>query len=281
MGGTIPDSLGRLDRWARRAVASRVDRWAIARVRGAAARAGAEERREIVDAFTALYQPVEVGEVPSTDVRRAIIDQFHRLYYHAGAETWMDTFYRGVPILKHPCDLWVYQEIIDELRPALVIETGTAYGGSAYFLADLCELSGSGRVISVDIEARPDRPVHPRLTYLAGSSIDPGILGQLSEHVPADGAVLVLLDSDHSTAHVSAELDAYAPLVTPGSYLVVEDTNVHGHPVLPSHPPGPMEAVARFLSHHPEFVVDEAREKFMVSFCPSGFLRRVARSSVG
>lgn len=278
---TISDRLGRLEKWGRHAVTSRVDRWALGRARRLATGAGGEDRRGIVDAFTALYRPVEVGELPSTDVRRAIVDQFHRLYYHAGSQTWMDTSYRGVPILKHPCDLWVYQEIINELRPEVVIETGTAYGGSAYFLADVCEATGSGSVISIDIEARPDRPAHRRLTYLTGSSVDPGILDRVAQQLPADRAVLVLLDSDHSSTHVSAELEAYAPLVTLGSYVVVEDTNVHGHPVLPCHPPGPMEAVERFLPHHPEFVVDEAREKFMVTFSPSGFLRRVARSSIG
>jgi cephalosporin hydroxylase len=86
----------------------------------------------------------------------------------------------------------------------------------------------------------------------------------------------VILDSDHSQTHVRAELQAYAPMVSLGSYLVVEDTNVNGHPVLPDFGPGPMEATQEFLISHNEFVRDPSREKFMMTFNPGGFLRRVS-----
>ena len=85
---------------------------------------------------------------------------------------------------------------------------------------------------------------------------------------------MVVLDSDHSAAHVKAELDLYSPLVTSGCYLIVEDTNVNGHPVYPLHGPGPMEALDQFLPAHPEFEVDASREKYMLTFNPRGYLRR-------
>ena len=87
---------------------------------------------------------------------------------------------------------------------------------------------------------------------------------------------MVVLDSDHSKAHVRRELDRYREFVTVGSYLVVEDTNVNGHPVMPEHGPGPFEAVQEFLPEHPEFQIDHAREKFLLTYFPGGYLKRIA-----
>jgi len=230
---------------------------------------------EIVTAFEGLYEPQGEGEIPPPLVRESIIRQFHRLYYHSSDQTWKDTLYRGVNVYKCPLDLWIYQELMHEMRPELAIEAGTANGGSAYFLADLCDTLGTGRVVTIDTMPRPDRPEHDRLTYLEGSSIDPAVVAQVTEMLPAAGPVLVILDSDHSCAHVLAELETYAPMVTEGSYLVVEDTNVHGHPALPTFPDGPMEAVEQFIARRPDFEVDTSREKFMVTFNPTGFLRRI------
>lgn len=229
----------------------------------------------VITAFEALYRPVDEGDLPSGPVRAAIINQFNRLYYHDSVQTWRDTRYRGVHVFKCPLDLWLYQELIHELRPDLIVESGTAHGGSAYFLADLCDTVGTGRVVSIDIDPAPDLPEHPRVTYLRGSSVDPEIVAQVRELVVGEAKVLVILDSDHSRDHVRAELDTYTPLVPVDSYVVVEDTNVHGHPALPSFPPGPMEAVLDFLAVTDEFVIDRAREKYMATFNPSGYLKRV------
>ncbi len=226
-------------------------------------------------AFVGLYQPRDVGELPPPTVREAIADQFNRLYYHDANRTWKRTWYRGVPTQKCPTDMWIYQELLHSIRPEFVIETGTAYGGSALFMADFMETIGCGRVVTVDILEMPDRPSHRRIEYVLGSSTDPGIVDTVAARVRGAERVMVILDSDHSEAHVAAELDAYAPLVTPGSYLVVEDTNVAGHPVFPLHPAGPMEALEAFLPHHPEFEVDRECERFYATFNPSGYLRRV------
>jgi len=202
-----------------------------------------------------------------------ITEAFHRLYYDS--TVWKDTYWLGVRTQKCPLDLWVYQELIVELRPELILETGTCAGGSALFLATMCEIVGRGQVVSVDIDPRPGRAVHPRVTYLTGSSTDEAILDQLRARARGRSPVMAILDSDHSREHVAAELSLYAPLVTVGSYLVVEDTNVNGHPVLPEFGPGPREAVDAFLAANSAFEVDESREKFLMTFNPRGFLRRM------
>ncbi|MHB1786096.1 MAG: CmcI family methyltransferase [Acidimicrobiales bacterium] len=232
-------------------------------------------RGAVISAFEALYQPTVEQDLPDPRTREVIVNHFHRLYYHDSRRTWRDTWYRGVPVLKCPLDLWLYQEIIHDVRPDLIIETGTAHGGSAYFLADLCDTVDHGQVVTIDINSPSDPPRHDRVTYLEGSSVAPGIVTQVKGLVPLGGTALVILDSDHSRDHVRQELESYAPMVSVGSYIIVEDTNVHGHPALPSFPAGPMEALQHFLSGTDAFEIDRRLEKFMMTFNPSGYLRRV------
>jgi cephalosporin hydroxylase len=208
---------------------------------------------------------------------KAVVDAFHRLYYD-GPEgrgrvhhrtTWM-----GVPCLKCPMDLWAYQEILAEVRPDLVVETGTHLGGSALFLAHMLDLLGDGEVMTIDVLDRPGRPQHPRIRYVTGSSADAVLVRGLLAERP-DAKRLVILDSDHSKSHVQKELELFAPFVSAGSYLIVEDSNVNGHPVLPGFGPGPSEAVADFLARNPAFTADLSREKFLMTFNPGGYLKRV------
>ena len=208
-----------------------------------------------------------------------IAEAFHRAYYDSGV--WDNrTFWLGVPVYKLPLDLWVYQELLSELRPDVIIETGSALGGSALYLASLCDLLAHGEVISVDIHDLPFRPEHPRLTYMQGSSTAPLIVNQIRTQV-GERTALVILDAAHDRDHVLAELQAYAPLIRPGGYLIVEDTNLGGRPVQPDFGPGPAEAVEAFLAAHPEFEADHSREKFHVSFNAGGYLRRNGRPSPG
>lgn len=208
---------------------------------------------------------------------KLVTEAFHLLYYRLGVQgkTWRDTRWLGVPAQKLPLDLWIYQEIVFETRPTLVIETGTADGGSALYLASLFDILGEGRVVTVDISpvgySGEPRPEHPRVRYVLGSSTDEAVLEEVRGEAAGE-RVLVILDSDHSEAHVSEELRAYSPLAD--DYLIVEDSNVNGHPVLPDHGPGPMEAVQEFLKGNEEFVVDDTREKFYLTFNPKGYLRR-------
>src|SRR5262249_56674801 len=127
----------------------------------------------------------------------------------------------------------------------------------------------------IDPVERAGRPQHPRIHYLRGRSTDPDVLAHVARAVAGARAVVVLLDSDHSCENVLAELRAYHGFVTPGSYCVVEDGNVGGHPVSREFGAGPTEAVGRFLAETDAFEVDRAREKFYLTFNPGGYLRRV------
>lgn len=193
------------------------------------------------------------------------------VYARQAASSW-----RGYPMDKCAQDVLVYQEIIMALRPAVIIETGSWYGGSGLFFADMCDLAGVGRVLSVDCQPlHPGLPQHPRLTFLSGDSADPATVAQV--HAWADGATgLVLLDSDHSGSHVLAELEEYHDLVSVGGYLIVEDTNVNGHPVRADFGLGPWEAVQVWLgvADHPAFAPDADAEPY-ITFAPGGYLRRL------
>jgi cephalosporin hydroxylase len=204
-----------------------------------------------------------------------VVRRFHELYYEAADRggTWRATTWMGVSVAKCPLDLWAYQEILFEVRPELIVECGTYRGGSALYFAHLCDLLGRGRVLTIDIEPWP-LPRHPRLTRLLRSSTAPEAAAEVRRQAAGKAPVLVVLDSDHRAEHVLAEMRLYGPLVTPGSYLVVEDTNVNGHPVLPDFGPGPHEAVETFLRECPDFEADHTREKFLLTFNPGGFLRR-------
>jgi cephalosporin hydroxylase len=223
------------------------------------------------------YQAVFRRGIYAPRTRAEIIDQFHRLYYdsHLVQGTWQDTYWLGVRAAKCPLDLWIYQEMVFDLRPDVIVEAGTAEGGSALYLASLCDFLGHGQVITIDVKERPQRPQHERITYLLGSSTSEEIFARVREMT--DGKrVMGFLDSDHSKEHVLRELRAYGPIVSKGSYLVVEDTNVNGHPVDPEFGPGPMEAVDEFLAETDAFVIDETKEKFYLTFNPRGYLRKVA-----
>lgn len=201
--------------------------------------------------------------------------EFHKLYYYGADQTLRKTRWLGNRVIKCPLDLWVYQEIIWDTRPDLIVETGSGRGGSAYFMACMCDLAGHGRIVTIDVRD-VERPKHDRVTYLHGSSTEPAIVERVRAAAEGAGSVMVLLDSDHSREHVAEELRHYAPLVTPRSYLIVEDTNVNGHPVVPDHGPGPMEALDEFLASEAgaDFSIDADCEKFFLTMNPRGYLRR-------
>jgi cephalosporin hydroxylase len=208
---------------------------------------------------------------------RDVTDAFHTAWYNT-RHTWGMTYWQRIPTLKNPLDLWMVQEIIVGFKPALIIETGTAFGGSALFMAQMMELSQCGSVVTIDIDPPRPAPSHPRLMALVGSSLDPSIIevvGRLAGKF-GRGPVLVMLDSAHDAPHVRAEMEVYAPFVTHGSYLIVEDTNVNGHPAHPEHGPGPFEAVQDFLATHDEFTPDPFCEKYLLTMHPGGWLRRAS-----
>jgi cephalosporin hydroxylase len=209
---------------------------------------------------------------------KKVVDAFHDLYYNgpqgAGGNLYLDTYWMGVPCQKCPLDLWIYQELLFATKPDLIIETGTHSGGSALFLANICDILGHGRVVTIDVVERT-RPSHERIIYLLGSSGDPEIIAKARACGGPDDNILVILDSDHSEQHVLRELELLSPLVKVGCYLIIEDTNINGHPTFPSFGPGPFEAVQKFLAQNPGFVIDSSREKFLMTFNPCGFLKRI------
>lgn len=194
-----------------------------------------------------------------------IIHDFHTLYYTNSKRTWENTFYNGIPIAKCPLDLWIYGEIIFETGPDLIIETGTWNGGSAHWLAD----HSDAEVYTIDINDPGDRPPHDGVTYDHASSTDPEVVKRVQ--ILPGTRVMVILDSDHSADHVYDELNLWAEWVTPGCYLIVEDTNVSGGGN------DAMRGLKNWLAdpHHREmFETDREREKFFLTFNPDGYLRR-------
>ncbi len=209
--------------------------------------------------------------------QRELMKLFHDL------PIWESLRFQNVRIIKNPLDLWMLQQIAYEVQPDYVIETGTWYGGSALYWAHT--LNGMGRenarVLTVDIQdlTQPGAASHPLwkkyVKFFLGSSTDPLIVKKMSHEV-SGFRTIVNLDSDHSMHHVLNELRMYAPLVSPGSYLAVEDTHLDGVPTHPEQGPGPMAAVRQFLAEggSKEFEQDFSREAMVMTSYPGGFLRR-------
>jgi cephalosporin hydroxylase len=219
---------------------------------------------------------VDRDQPPLSSKEAEVVREFQDLYYRRWLEQGADTInlsWFGHKVFKCPLDLWVYQELLVRTQPDVVIETGTKFGGSALYLAIVLDQIGHGSVITIDIAVEPLRPEHSRISYIAGSSVDAAVVAQVRDAVGGQRA-MVLLDSDHSADHVYEEMIAYSPLVQTGDYLIVEDTNVNGHPAYPDFGPGPMEAVERFLSDNDEFVIDQRCERFLMTSHPRGYLRR-------
>ncbi len=234
------------------------------------------------------------GEWPlGTDEGFAIVS---RAWLRAGWDakyvysfTWM-----GRPVIQLPDDLIRVQEVIHAVDPDVIIETGVAHGGSLIFYATLCKAREKGRVIGIDIEIRPhnrtaieSHPLFPYITLIEGSSVDAATVARVAAEVQEGQKVLVLLDSNHTKAHVAEELEAYAPLVTPGSYLVVADGIMSWLGNAPRTQPdwnwnNPLDAIHEFAAAHPEFSLEEPPFPFnegmvreRVTYWPGAYLRRL------
>jgi len=210
-------------------------------------------------------------------VRPEVQAEFHKgLYEDLGCGHGQGVQWMGVGALKYPCDLWNYQEILFRVKPDLLIETGTHMGGSALFMAHMMDIIGKGRVVSLDISHTMLQASHPRVTFLQGASCTPEMVERVNTLI--DGSVqtiMVVLDSDHSRGNVLDEMNTYGPLVSPGSYMIVEDTNLGGHPVAPGTVNSAWDAVHEWLPEHPEFEIDKRWERFGVTFSPDGYLLKV------
>ena len=197
----------------------------------------------------------------------------------------------GRPIIQYPQDMIAMQEIIWDIKPDLIIETGIAHGGSLIFYASLLELIGHGEVLGIDIDIRAhnrneieQHSMFKRITMIQGSSIDENIVDQVRDFANGKEKILVVLDSNHTYDHVMNELKMYSPFVTPGSYIVVFDTIVENLPE--NYIPGmerpwglgnnPMTAVDEFLKENENFSIDKNIDnKILISVAPRGYLKRI------
>jgi cephalosporin hydroxylase len=206
-------------------------------------------------------------------------------YGYAYLWSWM-----GIPIIQLPADILATQEVIWATKPDIIIETGVARGGSVLFMASLLELIGKGKVIGVDIDIRTHNrdslerhPMSKRVVLIEGPSTDPAIVAQVRNEIPRGASVMVVLDSDHSRAHVLDELRHYGPLVTVGCYLVVADTRL-GHMKEAQIPQKrskvwlkgdePLSALDDYLRETDRFEIDPViNGKLILASSPGGYLR--------
>jgi cephalosporin hydroxylase len=236
-------------------------------------RSGPEEAASMQKAFEEIVAQRDV-KIP-LEKQKEIAKLFHDL------NVWQNMWFLGIPIQKNPCDLWMMQQIIYETRPDIIVETGTFRGGSALYFAHTLEGMGltNSKIITVDIEdACREAAQLPlwknHVQFIHGSSIDPEVAQQIRQKCRGQ-RVLVVLDSVHEKDFVLKELDLYAPLVSPGSYLIVEDTNSDGVPVFPGSV-GPTAALQDFLPtpEGRQFKQDASREAMVLTFNPGGWLKR-------
>jgi cephalosporin hydroxylase len=208
-----------------------------------------------------------------------VIKRFRKIYYSTRPYV---TRYLGLLSFQYPTDNWVMQEIISEIKPDFIIETGTFTGGTTLFYADILEKANSrGRVITIDLQnlvkkASLRKNWKERVEFYQADSTAAGLVGMIAEKVKGK-KVLVTLDSSHRKKHVLRELELYSPLVSPGSYIIVQDTHLGGHPNHHISVPGegPWEAVEEFLKKSDDFIIDHSMEKHLVTQNPSGYLKRV------
>jgi cephalosporin hydroxylase len=211
---------------------------------------------------------------------RARLDMTLRewLLYHHQRVLFSGVSWMGVPTLKNPLDSWIYQEIIHEVKPDVIVEIGSYQGGSTLFLANLLDMLGKGKVVSIDLDRSRFSIEHPRVVRLDGDSGAPNVVAEARE-ICAGATSMVIHDGDHREDAVLRDLRAYGPIVTPNSYLIVEDSVIdlfRPGDGIGTFDPGPQGAIARFVAESEgAFAVDRERERYVVTYNPAGYLRRV------
>lgn len=247
------------------------------------------------DAGTLLLE--ESGQTRTLDLySKEAFEALSRQWVRVGwNQKYQYTFsWMGRPVIQLPEDMLRMQEAIFQVQPDVIIETGVAHGGSLIYYSSLCKAMEKGRVVGVDIEIRPHNrtaieahPLFDRITLIEGSSTAPEIVSRVKALVAPGETALVILDSNHTYAHVLGELEAYADLVTPGSYLVATDGIMYDLADVPRGKPewttdNPSRAAADFAARHPEFVIEQPAWPFNesaldrnITHWPGAWLRRV------
>ena len=189
----------------------------------------------------------------------------------------------GINCIQYTTDMILIQELIFKIQPDFIIETGTNVGGSALFYASMMEIMGKGKVITVDKDDKIDcnsegykTKAGKRVINITGRSTEKYVLDQINFHVPINSRSIVILDSLHSKNNVFQELKLYNKFVKKGDYLIVQDSDLNGHPVWKDYGPGPHEAITEFLKINDDFQPDrELEERFFLTCSPNGYLKRI------
>lgn len=184
------------------------------------------------------------------------------------------TTYFGVKALKNPLDHWIYQELICEIQPDVIVEIGNASGGSTLSLAHICDLLGRGKIIGIDLshEGIPEHVKnHHRITFIQGDACQHFV--DVAKLISADDRVFIIEDSSHTYQNTLNVLRTYSVLLKPGNYFIVEDSICH-HGLSVGPKPGPYEAIEAFLNENRDFEIDRSRESFLITWNPKGYLRR-------
>jgi len=247
--------------------------------------------------MTLLHTEPTHIEFPDKEVpylkREEVMGTFNRILWESYSDTELSLRdyarelpkWRGHLCLKLPTDLWIYQELIYKTQPDVIIECGVARGGSTLFLADMCEIMNRGLIIAIDKIIAAGLPSHNRIFYLETDDVGEKVHELLAElrtkGVGQTGKgknclqVMVILDSDHAYEHVKEQLRIYSDYVSLGCYLIVEDGNCLGHESAKDSCEGPMRAVNEFLEHDDRFVIDPDCERFLLTYNPRGYLKKV------
>jgi cephalosporin hydroxylase len=184
------------------------------------------------------------------------------------------TTYFGVKTQKSPIDAWIYQEIIFETKPDVIVEIGNASGGSALFLAHLCDNIGKGRIIGIDLfhwNVPQYVSDHPRITFIEGDACLS--VERVERLISKEETVLVIEDSSHAYDNTLNVLRLYSKLIKPGDYFIIED-GICRHGLDTGPKPGPYEAIEAFINENADFEIDRSRERFLLTWNPKGYLRR-------
>jgi cephalosporin hydroxylase len=236
-----------------------------------------------------------LGERSVVDLySREGLDMLTNLWIKVAAEhkVMYETTWLGRPIIQFPSDVVMIQELVWKVRPDVVIETGVAHGGSLVLSASVLELIGKGKVIGIDIEIRAHNraaldahPLRRRIELIQGSSIAPETVDTVRRAAIGAECVMVILDSNHSRAHVARELELYGSMVTPGSYLIAHDGAQAWVWDIPRANRGwehdnPLLAIHEFLASNKEFRVDPNCARFGITSSPDGFLRRLTEAEL-
>jgi cephalosporin hydroxylase len=237
----------------------------------AARRTRSRRRPRLV--LDAMREPTNAGEHPALIPDEVKLAAIESVWSH---QAWQEATWLGHPVNRYPADLHVYQELIAQVRPSLVVLAGDddGLGGRALFVASVCDQLGHGHVAAVGRGDSPRRPGHPRITYLEGAPESPAVAEEVATLAPGPPDALVIIGLG-AMGRVASAFRRYAHLVPVGGYVVVENTVVNGRPAAPGFGPGPYEAVEAILASGSEFVPDSGAERYMLTFNRTGYLKRV------